>query len=164
MRPSKVIASAFSAGFHLIAHRALPRPVGSRAHVARYRHLSAGWIQPVNATCELNRGSGGRPSLPVEVQRLFWSRIRDGEILDDAARLVGVSKSVALRWFREAGGVMPDAARLVAISTVRLSFAEREEISCRSAAGEGVHDQPRAGSGHGSAQDRVPSFGRPGTG
>ncbi len=80
----------------------------------------------------------GRPALPGEVQRLFWSRIRDGEILDDAARLVGVSKSVALRWFREAGGVMPDAAPLVAISTVRLSFAEREEISCRSAAGEGV--------------------------
>ena len=35
----------------------------------------------------------GRPALPVEVQRLFWSSIRDGEILDDAARLVGVSKS-----------------------------------------------------------------------
>jgi len=48
--------------------------------------------------------------LPVEVQRLFWSRIRDAEILDDAARLVGVSKSVALRWFREAGGVTSDAA------------------------------------------------------
>ncbi len=55
----------------------------------------------------------GRPALPVEVQRLFWSRTRDGEILDDAARLVGVSKSVPLRWFREAGGVMPDARGLL---------------------------------------------------
>jgi IS30 family transposase len=80
----------------------------------------------------------GRPALPVEVQRLFWSRIRAGEVLDDAARLVGVSKSVALRWFREAGGVMPAAGPPAAMSTVRLSFAEREEISCRSAAGEGV--------------------------
>jgi IS30 family transposase len=80
----------------------------------------------------------GRPALPVEVQRLFWSRIRAGEVLDDAARLVGVSKSVALRWFREAGGVMPDAVPPAAISTVRLSFAEREELSCPNAAGEGV--------------------------
>jgi transposase, IS30 family len=96
----------------------------------------------------------GRPALPVEVQRLFWSIIRDGEILDDAARLAGVSKSVALRWFREAGGVMPDAVPLAARTTTRLSFTEREEIGCRSAAGEGVpgdragswavavHDQP----------------------
>jgi transposase, IS30 family len=80
----------------------------------------------------------GRPALPVEVQRLFWSIIRDGEILDDAARLAGVSKSVALRWFREAGGVMPDAVPLAARTTTRLSFTEREEIGCRSAAGEGV--------------------------
>jgi putative resolvase len=29
IRPLKVIANAFSAGFDLIAHRALPRPVGS---------------------------------------------------------------------------------------------------------------------------------------
>jgi IS30 family transposase len=78
------------------------------------------------------------------LQRLFWSRIRDGEILDDAARLVGVSKSVALRWFREAGGVMPDAAPLVALSPVRLTFAEREEISCRNAAGDGVRSIARA--------------------
>jgi len=41
MRPSKVIANAFSAGFHLIARRALPFPVGSSARVARYKHLSA---------------------------------------------------------------------------------------------------------------------------
>jgi hypothetical protein len=31
----KVIANAFSAGFDLIAHRALPRPVGSSERVTR---------------------------------------------------------------------------------------------------------------------------------
>lgn len=33
--PSNAIANAFSAGFHRIAQRAFPRPVGSRALVAR---------------------------------------------------------------------------------------------------------------------------------
>ena len=80
----------------------------------------------------------GRPGLPVEVQRSFWARIREGEVLDDAARMVGVSKTVAIRWFREAGGVMPDAPPLVVVPSLRLSFAEREELSCRRAAGEGV--------------------------
>src|SRR5690349_11580823 len=86
----------------------------------------------------------GRPALPAEVRRLFWSNVRDGEILDDAARLAGVSKSVALRWIREAGGVMPDAVPLAVVPTPRLSFAEREEISCRRAAGEGVRAVARA--------------------
>ena len=80
----------------------------------------------------------GRPALPSEVQRLFWSGMREGEVLDDAARLAGVSKTVAIRWFREAGGVMPDAVPPGARSTRRLSFTEREEIGCRHAAGEGV--------------------------
>ena len=35
MRSAKVIANAFSAGFHLVIHRALPAPVGSRDLVAR---------------------------------------------------------------------------------------------------------------------------------
>ena len=35
IRPSKVIANAFSAGFHLITHRALPLPVGSSDLVTR---------------------------------------------------------------------------------------------------------------------------------
>ena len=41
IRPSKVIANALSAGFHLIAHRALPVPLGSSDRVARYRHFNA---------------------------------------------------------------------------------------------------------------------------
>ncbi|WP_354002510.1 helix-turn-helix domain-containing protein [Agromyces larvae] len=35
MRPSKVIANAFSAGFHLVTQRARPRPVGSSERVTR---------------------------------------------------------------------------------------------------------------------------------
>ena len=36
-----MIAKALRAGFRLVTHRALPRPVGSRDRVTRYRHLSA---------------------------------------------------------------------------------------------------------------------------
>ncbi len=36
-----MIANAFNAGFHLIAHRALPFPIGSSARAARQRRLSA---------------------------------------------------------------------------------------------------------------------------
>jgi hypothetical protein len=35
IRPSKVIANAFKAGFHRVAHRARPLPVGSRERVVR---------------------------------------------------------------------------------------------------------------------------------
>ena len=83
----------------------------------------------------------GRPALPRELQRRFWLMMRTGVVLDDAAATVGVSKAVAWRWFREAGGVLPalvpdhpeSAAR-----TFRLSFSEREEISVLRAAGESI--------------------------
>jgi len=89
----------------------------------------------------------GRPGLPVEVRRRFWCGIRAGEVVEQAARVAGVSKTVAWRWFRKAGGVMPDAVPVVVpvageLSS-RLSFAEREEISCRRAAGEGVREIAR---------------------
>ncbi len=62
----------------------------------------------------------GCPALLSEVQRLFWSGMRVGEVLDDAARLAGVSKTVAIRWFRQAVGVMPDAVPPGVRSTRRL--------------------------------------------
>jgi hypothetical protein len=49
MRPSKVMAKALSAAFHLMTHRARPRPVGSSDLVTRYRHLRA-------AACSWFRG------------------------------------------------------------------------------------------------------------
>ena len=90
----------------------------------------------------------GRPGLPVEVRRRLWSEIRAGEVVEHAARVAGVSKTVAWRWLRQAGGVMPDAVP-VAVPvggelTARLSFAEREEISCRRSAGGGVREIARA--------------------
>ncbi len=80
----------------------------------------------------------GRPALAYEVRRRFWREIRTGVVLADAAQVAGVSNAVAWRWFREAGGVMPDATAPVPGAVPRLSFAEREEISCRHAAGDGV--------------------------
>ena len=83
----------------------------------------------------------GRPALLRELQRRFWLMMRTGVVLDDAAATVGVSKAVAWRWFREAGGVLPALAPSdleSAARTFRLSFSEREEISVLRAAGESV--------------------------
>ncbi len=41
MRSAKVMAKAFKAGFHLVTHRACPRPLGSRDRTTRYRVLVA---------------------------------------------------------------------------------------------------------------------------
>jgi transposase, IS30 family len=82
----------------------------------------------------------GRPAFPVDVQRRFWTLIRAGEVVGDAADAMGVSRTVAWRWFRNAGGVMPVVVPLVAAGSLpsRLSFGEREELACRRAGGEGV--------------------------
>jgi IS30 family transposase len=85
----------------------------------------------------------GRPAISVEVQRQFWAQIRAGEIIDTAVVAVGVSKTVGWRWFREAGGVMPQQIPDRAAVSLRLTFAEREEIACRRAAGAGVREIAR---------------------
>jgi IS30 family transposase len=87
----------------------------------------------------------GRPAIPIVVQRRFWSFMRTGVTIEDAAARSGVSKTVAWRWFREAGGVMPPRRSLSHSVTVpSLSFAEREEISYRRASGQGVREIARA--------------------
>ncbi len=63
----------------------------------------------------------GRPAISVEIQRQFWEHIRRGEIIDTAAAAVGVSKTVGWRWFREAGGVMPEPLPDHCTATLRLS-------------------------------------------
>jgi hypothetical protein len=70
----------------------------------------------------------------------FWSSVRSGMVVAEAAASVGVSITVAWRWFRHVGGVMPEpfAGDKSVVGARRLSFHEREEISCRRAAGEGV--------------------------
>lgn len=82
----------------------------------------------------------GRPAIPVAVQRDFWAAVRSGMVVAEAARAVGVSKTVAWRWFRHVGGVMPESFSASSPSPAyrRLSFREREEIACLRAAGRGV--------------------------
>jgi transposase, IS30 family len=85
----------------------------------------------------------GRPGLPVEVRRRFWVGVRAGVGVAEAAVAAGVSETVARRWFRECGGVMPRVGLWSVGRSGRLSLAEREEISCRRAAGEGVREIAR---------------------
>lgn len=82
----------------------------------------------------------GRPAISMAVQRRFWAAIRSGMVVAEAAEVVGVSKTVAWRWFRQVGGVMPEPflASIAVGSVRRLSFREREEIACLQAAGRGV--------------------------
>lgn len=67
-------------------------------------------------------------------------------VMADAAAAVGVSKTVAIRWFWHVGGVMPETFRAGGPPTRagRLSFAEREEISCRRASGDSLRSIARA--------------------
>lgn len=120
-------------------------------------------------------GVGGRPAIPVVVQREFWAAVRSGMVVAGAAASMGVSITVAWQWVREVGGVMPPEHRAGrdAGAGHRLSLDEREEIACRRAAGEGVRqvaralgrppfdDQPRAAARHGAPQDRLPGQRRP---
>jgi transposase, IS30 family len=61
-------------------------------------------------------------------------------VVAEAAASVGVSITVAWEWFRHVGGVMPQPfpSDRPLSGVCRPSFTEREEISCRRAAGEGV--------------------------
>ena len=61
-------------------------------------------------------------------------------VVAEAASCVGVSITVAWRWFRHVGGVMPPdfSSSPQPVTVRRLSLDEREEIACRRAAGEGV--------------------------
>jgi hypothetical protein len=54
MRSAKVTANAFSAGFHRMAHRVSPVPLGSRERTTIYRHLEAAcsvgkWLRALTA-------------------------------------------------------------------------------------------------------------------
>lgn len=84
----------------------------------------------------------GRPAIPVAVQREFWAAVRAGKVVAEAASVAGVSITVAWQWVRQVGGVMPqDFSKSPEPATVRrLSLCEREEIACRSAAGQGVRE------------------------
>ncbi|MDT0633306.1 IS30 family transposase [Rubrivirga sp. S365] len=90
--------------------------------------------------------SPGRPPVGRRSHRLrFWIAIADGQSSVDAARSVGVSPAVGVRWFRHAGGMPPThlAPSAPALSGRYLSFAEREEIALLRAQGHGVRETAR---------------------
>jgi transposase, IS30 family len=68
--------------------------------------------------------------VPREVRRGFWSAVRSGSPLAEAAVAVGASGWAGRRWILNAGGVMERASTL---SGFRLSLADRRSIEngCR---------------------------------
>ena len=70
---------------------------------------------------------GDGPRFRREHRVRFWEGIGRGLSTADAAAEIGMSKSRAIRWFSEAGGMPP--LELVPVSGRYLSFAEREEIA-----------------------------------
>jgi transposase, IS30 family len=84
-----------------------------------------------------------RPSLPVGVSKRFWEGVREGLCVDDASAVAGVSQATGWRWFGSRGGVLPSCSATAEPSGLRLSFAEREEIACRVAAGHSARSIAR---------------------
>ena len=75
----------------------------------------------------------GYQGRPVSVRRDFWAQVRSGLSPREAAVAVGASATSGLRWFRDAGGVMPSAAKPAQVRP-RLTLQQREEIAILHAA------------------------------
>ena len=84
---------------------------------------------------------GGRPKRPREFDQRFWAGVREGLLIEDAARGAGMSETSARRTFRKAGGVNPTPA--VGPVGRYLSWAEREEIAALVHADHGVREIAR---------------------
>jgi Helix-turn-helix domain len=83
----------------------------------------------------------GRPPVSQREDReRFWALIAEGLSSERAAIVAGISTPVGVRWFREAGGMVPAmfAPSSKPLSGRYLSFAEREEIALWRAQGLGV--------------------------
>lgn len=85
--------------------------------------------------------SPGRPGLPRAAERTFWRWIATGLSTEEAAAATGVSSAVAVRWFRQAGGMPP--LELSPPTGRYLSFAEREELALLRAEKLGVREIAR---------------------
>jgi IS30 family transposase len=77
----------------------------------------------------------------LEFHHRFWSGVREGLIVEDAALAAGMSVSAGRRAFRKAGGVNP--TRVAGPVGRYLSWAEREEIAALDHAGHGVREIAR---------------------
>jgi len=80
--------------------------------------------------------------VPIDAIREFWSQIRAGLVIEEAAGIAGVSLTQARRVFRKAGGVNPFSAAV--LKGRYLSSLEREEIHDLRARGHGVRQIARA--------------------
>lgn len=91
------------------------------------------------------RSPGRPPVLHRSERRPFWRAIADGCSSEDAARRVGVSPAVGVRWFRECGGMPPSQlAPSAPPPTGRyLSLVEREQIALLRARRQGVREIAR---------------------
>jgi IS30 family transposase len=73
-----------------------------------------------------------------DVLRRFWLSIRAGASRERAATGVGYQRTTGIRWFGQAGGVVP--AYVTAQASARyLSVAEREEIFAGVVRGDSIH-------------------------
>ena len=68
---------------------------------------------------------GGRPAIPVAVQREFWAAVRSGLVVAEAADAVGVSKTVE---FSPRG--IRGCANIFAFGSVRRKGTEFSERIC----------------------------------
>jgi transposase len=99
------------------------------------------WRRHSDRACRAVLRSPGRPPVSQrEDRRQFWTLIAEGLSSERAAIVSGVSTPVGVRWFREAGGIVPAmfAPSSKPLSGRYLSFAEREEITLWRAQGLGV--------------------------
>lgn len=88
------------------------------------------------------RSPGRPPVARKEHLRLFWVAIARGATSTDAGIESGVSEPVGSRWFRECGGVAPQA--IFQLDSGRyLSFDEREQIALWRAVKVGVREIAR---------------------
>ena len=83
----------------------------------------------------------GRPSTPRHVERAFWQQVAGGLGTEAAAAAVGVSRTMAHRWFHDGGG-MP-TLELTEPTGRYLSMAEREEIAIWQGHKVGVREMAR---------------------
>ena len=85
------------------------------------------------------RSPGRPPVARAEHRRIFWSAIARGATSTDAGVEAGVSPVLGSRWFRECGGVTPQAV-FKTPSGRYLSFDEREQIALLRAKNHGVRE------------------------
>jgi transposase, IS30 family len=84
-----------------------------------------------------------RPPFPLTVRNCFWSGVRSGLSVEEAAVKAGVSVKTGYRWFKQCGGVNPTPTKAAPAGRY-LSFEEREEIMALHAARHGVRSIARS--------------------